>query len=151
MRPEQVRSASQRAPEVSLERLMLAAILDGDSAVWEGRLLAWDSERAFRALLIGGTAAVFRKWPQAPGGREVEDYVASIPEVVSGALPVSQDIIVALVRGMLGQKELVKSLPKLETLLGALIIILVINRELLTGPGVREDYLDEVEATCYSA
>jgi hypothetical protein len=140
-------SSPDQPPTVALERAMLEAILAGNADAWQSASSSLEGERAFRVLGIATSAAIFRRWPDDPPLQEVSDYVSNMVARIPGELlPVAPAVIEAVIRGSLGEKELLIGLPPKEIVYAELLIIQSIQKEVLTGSSDRESYLAEVLA-----
>jgi hypothetical protein len=123
---------------------MLEAILDGEGQSWEALAASLSDERAFRVLTGGATVAVYRRWPDDPSLRNISDYVAEIGVRYPAELPVAPSVIESVIRGALGEPELLRGTPAKEIALAQLLIIKSIQYDVLTTPADREAWLSDV-------
>jgi hypothetical protein len=130
--------------ELAVERSMLEAILDGDADAWTTTSSSIEGERAFRVLTTAMSAAVFRRWHDDPSLAEVSNYVAEMSASIPGEMPVPPALVEALIRGSLGETQLLKGIPSKDVVLGALLIIQFIQKDVLAASVDREAYIVEV-------
>jgi hypothetical protein len=127
-----------------VERMMLEAILEGDGKSWRSLASTLSGERAFEVMGVATSAAVFRKWPQDPSLSEIAEYSSEISRRFPADLPVGVSVIESIIRGVLGEPELVKGTPGKDIIVAELLIVKSIQFDVLTEPAERQAYIAEI-------
>jgi hypothetical protein len=137
-------NADPRGSTALQERKMLEAILDSDGKSWASLSSELPAERALRIMAIATSAVVFRKWPNDPSLQEIASYVAEIAGRFPVGLPVAPVIIESVIRGVLGEPELLQGTPGREIVLAELLIVKSMQDEVLLSSADRDAYITEV-------
>lgn len=127
-----------------VERRMLEAVLDGDAQSWRTLSQSLTGERAFDVMGVATEAAVFRKWPKDPSVQEIANYVGIIQSRFPADLPVGRAVIESVIRGALGEPELVRGIPGNEIIVAELLIVKSIQYDVLVNSEDRQAYLNEI-------